>query len=104
MSGKSISRAAVVVLALFMVTGLFLVDSNAQKPKRKRRPAKPQITNPEIYQPPANENSSGDTATTDANTNSSKTQSEKDAEAMKKTIENLSGQVDKLTDKLNQME
>jgi len=79
-----------------------MVDSNAQKRKRKRRSSAPKITNPEIYQPPTTENSnannSGDTAPAESPSPTP------DPEAMKKTIQTLSNQVDKLTDKLNQME
>ena len=102
MSGKSISRYALIALALFLVGGLLMVDSNAQKRKRKRRSSAPKITNPEIYQPPTTENSnannSGDTAPAESPSPTP------DPEAMKKTIQTLSNQVDKLTDKLNQME
>ena len=101
MSGKSISRYALIALALFLIGGLLMVDSNAQKRKRKRRSSAPRITNPEIYQP-ANENantsSSGDTAPVESPSPTP------DPEAMKKTIQTLSNQVDKLTDKLTQME
>jgi len=79
-----------------------MVDSNAQKRKRKRRSSAPKITNPEIYQPPTTENTnannSGDTAPAESPSPTP------DPEAMKKTIQTLSNQVDKLTDKLNQME
>src|SRR2546430_8311302 len=100
MSGKSISRYVLIGLAVFLIAGLFLVDSNAQKRKRKRRPASPRITNPEIYQPAnenSNSNSSGDTTTAADNTNANtaKPQSEPDPESMKKTIQTLSHQVDK---------
>ena len=102
MSGKSISRYALIALALFLVGGLLMVDSNAQKRKRKRRSSAPKITNPEIYQPGTTENSntnnSGDTAPAESPSPTP------DPEAMKKTIQTLSNQVDKLTDKLNQME
>jgi chromosome segregation ATPase len=102
MSGKSISRYALIALALFLVGGLLMVDSNAQKRKRKRRSSAPKITNPEIYQPATTENSnttnSGDTAPAESPSPTP------DPEAMKKTIQTLSNQVDKLTDKLNQME
>lgn len=102
MSGKSISRYALIALALFLVGGLLMVDSNAQKRKRKRRSSAPKITNPEIYQPPTTENTnannSGDTAPAESPSPTP------DPEAMKKTIQTLSNQVDKLTDKLNQME
>jgi chromosome segregation ATPase len=101
MSGKSISRYAFVALALFLVGGLLMVDSNAQKRKRKRRSSAPKITNPEIYQPSTentNANNSGDTAPAESPSPTP------DPEAMKKTIQTLSNQVDKLNDKLNQME
>jgi len=102
MSGKSISRYALVALALFLVGGLLMVDSNAQKRKRKRRSSAPRITNPEIYQPTTTENSnannSGDSTPTESPSPTP------DPEAMKKTIQTLSNQVDKLSDKLNQME
>jgi small-conductance mechanosensitive channel len=91
-----------IALALFLVGGLLMVDSNAQKRKRKRRSSAPKITNPEIYQPPTTENSnannSGDTAPAETPSPTP------DPESMKKTIQTLSNQVDKLTDKLNQME
>jgi hypothetical protein len=102
MSGKSISRYALIALALFLVGGLLMVDSNAQKRKRKRRSSAPRITNPEIYQPPTTENTnannSGDSAPAESPSPTP------DPEAMKKTIQTLSNQVDKLTDKLTQME
>lgn len=104
MSGKTISRYGLIALALFLVTGLFLVDSNAQKRKKKRRSSSaPKISNPEIYQPAvenSNSNNSGDSTTSQ---DSSPTPTP-DPEAMKKTIQTLANQVDKLTDKLNQME
>lgn len=102
MSGKSISRFALTALALFLVGGLLMVDSNAQKRKRKRRSSAPKITNPEIYQPPTTENTnannSGDSAPAESPSPTP------DPESMKQTIQTLSNQVDKLTDKLNQME
>lgn len=101
MSGNSISRYGFIALALFLIGGVLMADSNAQKPRRKRKSA-PRITNPEIYQPAnenANSNNSGETPTESATPSPSP-----DPEAMKKTIQTLSNQVDKLTDKLNQME
>ena len=100
MSGKSISRYALVVLALFLIGGLLITDSDAQKRKRKRRSTAPKITNPEIYQPVDNTNNSGEITPGE---NASPTPTP-DPEAMKKTIQTLSNQVDKLSDKLNQME
>src|SRR5882672_490723 len=110
MAKHSIRRLLTAVLAIVFVAGFLLVDSNAQKRRRRtgrRRPSAPRITNPTIYQPTDNTNSS-DTSTT-PETNSAETQparpaGDQDPEAMKKTIRTLSTQVDKLSDKLTQME
>jgi len=104
----SIRKLVVVVLAIVVMTGL-LVDSAAQKRKRTRRraPSTPKITNPDIYQPSPVDNvnaGTSETSTTgNSNSNSNAAQSE-DPEAMKKTIRGLSNQVDKLSDKLNEMQ
>jgi chromosome segregation ATPase len=102
-------RFLTVVVALVLIAGFMLVDSNAQKRRRRRRaPSRPRITNPAIYQPSPTENSSGDTPnTTDPNTTGAqptRPTEEQDPAEMKKTIRTLSTQVDKLSDKLNQME
>lgn len=110
MAKHSIRRLLTAVLAIVFVAGFLLVDSNAQKRRRRtgrRRPSAPRITNPTIYQPTDNTNNS-DTSTT-PETNSAETQparpaGDQDPEAMKKTIRTLSTQVDKLSDKLTQME
>lgn len=96
-------------VALFMIAGFLLVDSSAQKRRRKRKPSAPQITNPAIYQPSptdnANSNNSGDTSNANsADTQPARPAADEDPQAMKKTIRTLSTQVDKLTDKINQME
>ena len=102
----SIRKLVVVVLAIVVMTGL-LVDSAAQKRKRTRRraPSTPKITNPDIYQPSPVDNVNAGTSETSVtgNSNSNSAQSE-DPEAMKKTIRGLSNQVDKLSDKLNEMQ
>src|SRR6267378_769779 len=110
MAKHSIRRLLTAVLAIVFVAGFLLVDSNAQKRRRRtgrRRPSAPRITNPTIYQPTDNTNSS-DTSTS-PETNAAESQparpaGEQDPEAMKKTIRTLSTQVDKLNDKLTQME
>lgn len=103
MSSKSIRRFLAVIMAVCLI-GLFLVDSSAQKRRRKsrtRRPSTPRITNPAIYEPPANDNandnsnSSGSATTTNAN---------EDPEAMKQTIRDLSSQVNQLNTKISSME
>ncbi len=99
-------------VALFMIAGFLLVDSSAQKRRRKRKPSAPRITNPAIYQPSPTDNAnsnSGDTsnanpAATPSDTEPTRPAAEEDPQAMKKTIHTLSTQVDKLTDKISQME
>ena len=88
---------AVAVLLL----GVFLIDSTAQRRRRRtraRRPTTPRITNPPIYQPPAE----------DANANSSTpdpaSTPETNEDPQTKTIRDLTSQVDKLTNKISQME
>jgi chromosome segregation ATPase len=107
MPKHSLRKLVIAVLAIFMIAGFLLVDSSAQKRrKRKRTPSAPQITNPAIYQPSpgdnTNTNSNGDTQT-NSDAQPARPAAE-DPEAMKKTISNLSTQVDKLTDKITQME
>jgi len=94
------------VLAVFLSAGFLLVDSSAQK-RRKRRRSSGRITNPAIYQPD-NTNTNTDT-TNSTDTNSTAAQparpaADQDPEATRKTIHTLSNQVDKLTDKISQME
>src|SRR2546423_2194154 len=60
---KFMRRSLIVVLAFFLI-GLFLVDSSAQRRRRKhrtRRPSAPRITNPAIYQPSPSDESSTNT-------------------------------------------
>ena len=109
MSVNSLRRFGIAAFAVFFLTGFLLVDSSAQKRKSRRRSTSPKITNPEIYQP-ANENSNNNSSTennnsadNNSNTNSASNSGE-DPESMKKTIRTLSNQVDKLSDKLSQME
>ena len=101
-----IRRLMTMLLAIFLVAGFVLVDSSAQKRRKRRRSSSGRITNPAIYQPdntnantdPSNVNSSDNTST------DARPTTDQDPEAMKKTIHTLSNQVDKLTDKISQME
>jgi chromosome segregation ATPase len=102
---------AIGALALLVIFGFMLADSSAQKRRRKRKPAAPRITNPAIYQPTPNDNtnSAADTTNGSDNTNTQSNSlttkpSGEDPEEMKRTIRSLSSQVDKLTDKLSQMQ
>lgn len=104
MSSKTIRRFVVVVLAVCLI-GLFLIDSSAQKKRRKsrtRRPSTPTITNPAIYEP-ANENANAND-NSNASGSESTTNTNQDPEAMKQTIRDLSTQVNQLNTKLNSME
>src|SRR5574341_394206 len=105
MKYRSIRRLLVAIVAVLLI-GLFLVDSTAQRRRRRtraRRPSAKRITNPPIYQPPAEDvnansnNSTGEETGTPTNAN-------EDPEAMKKTIRDLSTQVNQLSTKINQME
>src|SRR5882672_2916261 len=108
MPKRSIRQIAIAVLALFIIAGVSLVDSNAQRRRRKRRsrPSAPRITNPAIYQPSpsdnANSNTSSDMSNSNENTNANA--QSPDPEAMKQTIRSLSSQVDRLTEKISQMD
>src|SRR5438094_1792788 len=106
MTKYSMRKLAGGALALFLVAGFMLVDSNAQKRRRKRRASAPRITNPAIYQPSANDNANttGDTSNTSENANTQSTKPSEDPEEMKRTIRSLSTQVDRLSDKLGQMQ
>ena len=104
MKKSLIQKSAIMVFATVFLAGFLFVDSSAQKRRRKtrRRPSTPQITNPEIYQPPANDNSNSNTS--DAANANTATQATEDPDAMKKTIRGLSDQVDRLNQKLGQVE
>jgi septal ring factor EnvC (AmiA/AmiB activator) len=108
MPKHSIRKLVTAVLALILIVGFLLVDSSAQKRRRRRRSSAPRIENPAIYQPSPAENTTGETSNA-GDTNASdnrpaRTADEQDPESMKKTIRVLSTQVDKLSDKLTQME
>src|SRR5262245_1518953 len=112
MSGPLIRRLASLALAIVLAGTLVLVDTSAQKKKKRRRSSSaPKITNPEIYQVPpadnANANSPAEGVSPGNNSNAnsnSNTKPAEDPESMKRTIRDLSNQVDRLSDKLGQME
>jgi len=105
MRDNSVRKLVITGFAILLIGGL-LVDSAAQKRRRTRRRSSPRITNPEIYQPSPGDNSnsnSSETSTTNGNSNSNSSPTE-DPDSMKRTIRTLSNQVDRLTDKLNDMQ
>ena len=110
MPKRSIRHLLMAAVALLLVTGFLLVDSSAQRRRRKRkvsRPSAPRITNPAIYQPSPGDNSDPSNANNDNSNAQTETQprpDNEDPDAMKQTIRTLSNQVDKLSDKISQME
>lgn len=101
MRSKSIRRLVMITVAVLLI-GLFLIDSTAQRRRRRqrpRRPSTPRITNPPIYQPPAEESNTNTNTTGEDPAAASD-----DPQTMKKTIRDLSSHVDRLTNKINQME
>jgi len=105
MPKHSIRKLVTGVMALILIVGFLLVDSSAQKRRRRRRTSSvPRIENPAIYQPsPTDEGDTGNNSDPNAADNR-RPSGEQDPDAMKKTIRVLSTQVDKLNDKLTQME
>ena len=99
MPKHSMRKLVTAVLAVILMLGFLLVDSSAQKRRRRRRSTAPRIENPAIYQPSPtdNTNSSEDTG------NKGDTNATRPAEAQD-PVRVLSNQVDKLTDKITQME
>lgn len=105
---KFTRRVAIALLAVILV-GLFLIDSSAQRRRRRqrtRRPSAPRIINPPIYEPATTDdiNANSNTSASSEETSSPTTPINEDPEAMKQTIRTLSTQVDKLTNKIGQME
>ncbi|HET6669406.1 MAG TPA: hypothetical protein VFH15_04160 [Pyrinomonadaceae bacterium] len=109
-------RSVAVLVILFVVLGLSLIDAGAQtrRKRRSRRVPRPVITNPTIT--PSEENSpSGEPkvlSTADETpdepvaetTKSRKKKAANNEEDMQQTINALSHQVNRLTDKLTQMQ
>jgi DNA repair exonuclease SbcCD ATPase subunit len=95
-------RLAVFIVSVLLI-GMFLIDSSAQRRRRKRtrKPSAPQITNPAIYQPSSSDeaNSNTNTSTPTEGTETAPTE-----DPMKQTIRDLSTQVDRLNSKISRME
>ena len=108
-------------LALFVISFCWL-PADAQTRKRRSRRAKPVITNPTIASPGQEEttgepkvvstadesevdpNESQDPTSTDSTKSTSKKLVQSDQERMQQTINSLSNQVERLNDKLSQMQ
>ena len=112
-------RLLPLLIAVVFGLSLCLVDANAQsRRKRSRRVAKPVVTNPTIARP-GEEGSSdeariistadeaGETEQQDAASDGRKTTTKKsatDQDRMQQTIDTLSNQVERLSDKLSEMQ
>ena len=110
MPNNSIRRLISLGLALLIIAGLFVADSastSAQRRRRKRRSTRPRITNPAIYQPSPSDSENANTSATpgaDESNGEKSSRPAEDPDGTKQTIRTLSGQVDKLNQKLGQME
>jgi len=91
-------------LAAVLIAGVCLIDVGAQRRRRRHRPSAPRITNPAIAQPSPSESGSYDPATGADTQTSNPEQKTNDPNEMRRTIRTLSSQVDKLNEKLSQME
>lgn len=113
-------RHATFVMAVFIVIGFCLIDADGQRRRRRRvRTPRPVVTNPEIAAPgseqttgpdgeriisTADENPSEDGQTTESAASKKRKASTPDSQDMQQTINNLSNQVNRLNDKLTQMQ
>jgi len=101
-----ITRKMTIGLAAILIAGVCLIDAGAQHRRRRHRSSAPRITNPAIAQPSPSDSSNGSSepatgADTQTNSREQKTD---DPNEMRRTIRTLSTQVDKLNEKLSQME
>jgi uncharacterized phage infection (PIP) family protein YhgE len=115
---SKIVRPVSFLVAVLITIGLCLIDADAQtrRKRRARRAARPVITNPVITPATADQNavdggekiiSTADEAANageGSQATDDKTLSKSDEGDMQKTINTLSNQVNKLTDKLSQMQ
>lgn len=110
------------LIALFLVVSFCFIEGDAQTRRKKRRAkkpvaARPVITNPSVAPPTSTESATtGDDvkiistadspqeSTQSGQPKKAKTPATSDPEEMQQTITNLSNQVNKLTDKLSQMQ
>jgi DNA repair exonuclease SbcCD ATPase subunit len=118
MQSRYLRSIALLVAAVFLI-GIFVADADAQRRRRRRgRPATPRpvVTNPEIASPGSEQDPNGDTekiisTAEDAATNAGESTSSKKPRStdssdptMQQTLKNLSDHVDRLNQRLNQMQ
>src|SRR5437867_5152449 len=102
--GIKVTRQMVIGLVAIVLIAGCLIDAGAQRRRhRRRRPSTPRITNPAIITSPSDSSSSaGDSTTTDNQTGAE--QKTNDPNEVRRTIRSLSTQVDKLNERLSQMQ
>ncbi len=100
---KGTRQIVIGLVAIVLVAGC-LIDAGAQRRRhRRRRPSTPRITNPAIITSPSDSSgSAGDSTTTDNQTGAE--QKTDDPNEVRRTIRSLSTQVDKLNERLGQMQ
>src|SRR5438132_13185972 len=100
-----LTRKVAIGLAAILVAGVCLIDAGAQRRRRKRRSSAPRITNPAIAQPsPSDSSTASSDSASDNQTGVAKPAASDDPDSMRRTIRTLSSQVDKLSEKIGQME
>ena len=100
-----LTRRTAIGLAAILVAGICLMDVGAQRRRRRHRSSAPRITNPAIAQPSPTDSSGSAESSNGADTQANNPdQKADDPNEMRRTIRTLSSQVDKLNEKLSQME
>jgi len=102
--GIKITRQMVIGLVAIVLIAGCLIDAGAQRRRhRRRRPSTPRITNPAIITPPSDSSSSAADSTTTTD-NQTGAEQKTDPNEVRRTIRSLSTQVDKLNERLSQMQ
>ena len=116
------ARKVAIGLAIVLIAGVCLIDASGQRRRKRRKHTAPQITNPAIAQPsPGDSQSSSEPRVVGSSEDQPAAGDQipklarpaspaaspgggDDPDSMRRTIRTLSSQVDKLTDKIGQME
>jgi chromosome segregation ATPase len=102
--GIKITRQMVVGIVAFVLIAGCLIDAGAQRRRhRRRRPATPRITNPAITAPADSASAATESGTATDNQTGAEPKAD-DPTEMRRTIRSLSTQVDKLNEKLSEMQ
>ena len=103
--GIKVTRQIVIGLVVILLVAGCLIDAGAQRRRhRRRRPSTPRITNPAIITSPSDSSSSAGDSTTTTDNQTGVEQKTDDPNEVRRTIRSLSTQVDKLNERLGQMQ